>query len=452
MKPLHLFATVLLSAVSLTGYGQDDQMASNAQQNIVTDQSLLNAIAPYNDDVRNDILTATQYPGVLANLAQIREQSSAGFQQVIQNYSQKKQGWFYEVSRYPDLMHRLATLPRKTSREAIDGMTANVDPAPELKEAAWKLYNNHHNDLVKVDNLNEQAASAFQSMIAQLDPEAQQAFKTLEEMPDVLSLLNDHSDLVSRLGERFKDNPADVQNDLATIHDKLEAQNKEELAAYQDELKQNPQAMQELSQASREYAAQGGYSYPAPTGDKVVNYGSPYSYWFGYPYWYGSPMWYPGLYGYGSGIYFGMGGYPMVYAMPSLGFSRWFFGGAYRYYPHLYRQYDHYYHTVAPRRYMYSPRTAFMGSAARHFNPSVGARSYLFDRGQSFRNAPRSVAPRSVAPRSVDAQSFRSMPRGNAFSAPSRSYGSFGGRTINGGGGGFSRGGFSGGGFRGGRR
>jgi hypothetical protein len=442
MKPLHLFATVLLSAASLTGYGQDDQMVSNAQQNIVTDQSLLKAIAPYNDDVRNDILVATQYPDVLAKLAQIRENSSAGFQQIIQNYPQKKQSWFYEVSRYPDLMHRLATLPRKTSHEAIDGVLANVNPTPELKEAAWKLYNNHHTDLVKIDNLNEQAGTSFQSMIALLNPDAQQAFKTLEEMPDVLSLLNDHSDLVMRLGERFKDNPADVRNDLADIHDKIEAQNKEELATYQDELKQNPQAMQELSQASQEYASQGGYSYPAPTGDKVVNYGSPYSYWFGYPYWYGSAMWYPGMYGYGSGFYSGLGGNPMVYAMPSLGFSSWFFGGAYRYYPHLYRQYGQYYRTVAPRHYGYSPRTAFIGSAARHFSPAAGTRSYLYDRGQSFRSAPRSA----------NAQGFRSVPRGGGFTAPSRSYGSFGGRTFNGGGGGFSRGGFGGGGFRGGRR
>ncbi len=440
MKPLHLFATILLSAASLTGYGQDDQMVSNAQQNIVTDQSLLKAIASYDDGVRNDILVATQYPDVLVKLAQIREKSSTGFQQIIQNYAQKKQGWFYEVSRYPELMHKLATLPRKTSREAIDGMLANVNPTPELKEAAWKLYNNHHNDLVKVDNLNEEASDAFQGMIALLNPDAQEAFKTLEEMPDVLSLLNDHAYLVARLGERFKDNPADVRNDLGNIHDQIEAQNKEQLAAYQDELKQNPQAMQELSQASQEYASHGGYSYPAPTGDKVVNYGSPYSYWFGYPYWYGSPMWYPGLYGYGSGFYFGMGGYPMVYAMPSLGFSRWFFGGAYRYYPHLYRQYDHYYRTIAPRHYGYSPRTAFIGSAARHFSPAAGTRSYLFDRGQAMRSVPRS------------SQSYRPMTRSNSFSAPSRSYGSFGGRTFNGGGGGFSRGGFSGGGFRGGRR
>ena len=442
MKPLHLFATILLSAASLTSYGQDDQMVSNAQQNIVTDQSLLKAIAPYDDGVRNDILVATQYPDVLAKLAQIREKSSAGFQQIIQNYAQKKQGWFYEVSRYPDLMHKLAILPRKTSRETIDGMLANVNPSPELKEAAWKLYNNHHSDLLKVDNLNEEAGASFQSMIALLNPDAQQAFRTLEEMPDVLSLLNDHSDLVTRLGERFKDSPADVRNDLATIHEQIEAQNKDELATYQDELKQNPQAMQELSQASQEYASQGGYSYTAPTADKAVNYGSPYSYWFGYPYWYGSPMWYPGLYGYGSGFYLGLGGYPMVYAMPSLGFSRWFFGGAYRYYPHLYRQYGNYYRTIAPRHYAYSPRTAFIGSAARHFNPSVGSRSYLFDRGQSFRTAPRAA----------NAQGYRSMPRSNSFSAPSRSYGSFGGRTFNGGGGGFSRGGFSGGGFRGGRR
>ena len=442
MKPLHFFATVMLSAASLTGYGQDDQMVSNAPQNIVTDQSLLKVIAPYNDDVRNDILVATQYPDMLAKLAGIREQSSTGFQQVIQGYPQKKQGWFYEITRYPDLMHKLAAAPRKTSREQIEAMLPNR--TPELKEAAWKLYNNHHTDLVQVDNLNEQAGTAFRQMIATLDPDAQNAFKTLEEMPDVLSILNDHSDLTAKLGERFRNDPGQVRGDLPNVHDQLEAENKEQLASYQDELKQNPQAMQELGQASQEYATQGGYSYPAPTGDKVVNYGNPYSYWFGYPSWYGSAMWYPGMYGYGSGFYFGLGGYPMVYALPSLGFSRWFFGGAYRYYPHLYRQYDHYYrYSVAPRHYAYSPRAAFIGSAARHFNPSANARGNNWDRSGAVRSSQR-FAPSG---------SYRPMTRSNSFqSAPSRS---FSGRSFNGGGfsgGGFSRGGFGGGGFRGGRR
>lgn len=441
MKPLHFFATILLSAASFTGYGQDDQMVSNAPQNIVTDQSLLKVIAPYSDEIRNDILVATQYPETLARLARIREQSSAGFQQIIQNYSQKKQGWFYEITRYPDLMHKLATMPRRTDKDQIEAMLPNQ--TPELKEAAWKLYNNHHGDLVQVDNLNEQASAQFQQMIATLDPTGQEAFKTLEEMPDVLSILNDHSDLTARLGERFRTDPGQVREDLAQVHDQLEAENKEQLAAYTDELKQNPQAMQELSQASQQYATQGGYSYPAPTGDKVVNYGSPYSYWFGYPYWYGSPMWYPGMYGYGSGFYFGMGGYPVVYALPSLGFSRWFFGGAYRYYPNLYRQYDHYYrYNVAPRHYGYSPRSAFIGSAARHFNPSVSVRSgYGWNRSGEMRSAQR-FAPSGSRP----------MMRSNTYqSAPSRSYG---GRSYGGGfgGGGFSRGSFGGGSFRGGRR
>lgn len=437
MKPLHFFATVLLSAASLTGYGQDDQMVSNAPQNIVTDQSLLKVIAPFSYDVRNDILVATQYPDMLAKLATIREKSSTGFQQVIQGYPQKKQGWFYEITRYPDLMHKLATAPRKTSKDQIEAMLPNQ--TPELKEAAWKLYNNHHSDLVQVDNLNEQAGTAFRQMIATLDPNAQNAFKTLEEMPDVLSILNDHSDLTAKLGERFRNDPGQVREDLANVHDQLETENKEQLASYQDELKQNPQAMQELSQASQEYATQGGYSYPAPTGDKVVNYGNPYSYWFGYPSWYGSAMWYPGMYGYGSGFYFGLGGYPMVYALPSLGFSRWFFGGAYRYYPHLYRQYDHYYrYSVAPRHYAYSPRTAFIGSAARHFNPAANARGNNWNGSGAVRSSQR-FAPSG---------GYRPMTRSNSFqSAPSRS---FRGRSFNGGG--FSRGSFGGGGFRGGRR
>ena len=158
------FATAILGAGSLAGYAQDfpngygNQQSSN-QQIDLTDQSLLQAIAPYNEDVRNDILIASQYPDVLQKLGQVRDQTTQAFQQTIQDYPQKKQNWFYEISRYPDLMDKLAKLPRRQSREQIESMLTN--PTPELKEAAWKLYDNHHRDLVTINNLNQQALSSF---------------------------------------------------------------------------------------------------------------------------------------------------------------------------------------------------------------------------------------------------------------------------------------------------
>ncbi|WP_221393059.1 hypothetical protein [Dyadobacter sp. NIV53] len=345
-------------------------------------------------------------------------------------------------------MDKLATMPRKQSKNNIEALLNN--PSPELKEAAWKLYDKHHNDLVTVNNLNQQAVGSFQNLIQLLNPDAKQAFKTLQEMPDVLSLLNDHIDITTELGQNFKNDPSGVSQQIAEVHDQQENQNKQDLANYRDELSQDPQALQELAQASQQYANTGGYSYPAPAQTQVINYGSPYSYWFGYPSWYNSPMWYPGAFGYGSGIYFGLGGYPSIYGLPSLGFSNWFFGGAYRRYPNLYRQYGRYYNSYGSRGGYASPaRSAFMGTASRHFVPNINGRSGGFINNQAYRQSSRSY---SVAPRqnSYGGNGGHSYSPSNGGGARSYSSPSYGGRSM---GGGFSRGGgggFGGGGSRGG--
>jgi hypothetical protein len=421
-----------------------DDMYANRQVN-VTDESLMKAIAPYDEDIRNDILTATQYPDVLQKASQIRDNTSRAFQRTIQDYPQKKQNWFYEVSRYPDLMDKLASMPRRTSKSEIEAMLP-ASATPELKEAAWKLYDNHQNDLIKVASLNQDATIAFQNLIRPLGPTARNAFKSLEQMPDVLSLLNDHIDITARIGERYQNDPASVNRQLADIRDQLDDQNKQDQAAYRDQLAQDPQALQELDRASQDYASTGGYSYPAPTGDRVVNYGSPYSYWFGYPSWYGSPMWYPGAFGYGAGIYLGLGGYSSFYGFPSYGFSRWFYGGAYRYYPNLYRRYDYIYRNrIAGGRYNYYPnRSMYQGSTGRYYNPRISGGSSGFNNNQAYRQQTPTQSYR-VAPRNY---SYNNRSNSGSYSRPSYGGSSFGGRS-----GGFSGGGgFHGGGGRGGRR
>jgi hypothetical protein len=461
-----ILVTAILVTASLAGYGQGDQdndqqqyhnQQPNGNAGRQAEQSITPMVAQYDEEVRSHILVATQYPEVLQKLAQIRDNTSRSFQETIQGYSQKKQNWFYEISRYPGLMHDLATLPRKQSQEQINGLVANIPNASEdLKEAAWKLYKNHYSELVAVDNLNQEAISAFEEMVRPLNSDAQNAFRALQDMPDVLSILNDHSDLTARLGEKFRDDPDGTRQELAELHNKQEAESKQDLANYQRDLSQDPQAQQEYNQAQQEYAsAQKGYSYPAPTGDKVVNiYTNPYPYWFGYPYWYGSPVWYPRAYGFGGGLYYGMG----LYGYPSFGFSTWFFNGGYRRYPHLYRTYGNYYRNnyLSRGRYL-SPRSyGFSGAAERHYSTGRGYTrpNYLSSPGRMYNQASGRIynLNRGNSQGRTYSQGFRSVP-----SYGSRSYGG-GSRSFSPSyGGGFSRGGgysrgYSGGGVRGGGR
>ncbi|WP_338876679.1 hypothetical protein WBJ53_13580 [Spirosoma sp. SC4-14] len=456
MKTLFLNtpAKSLLLTVGLLvgGYQLAVAQAPDAgQQSIVnTDKTIVPAIAPYRDDVRRSILLVSAQPLVLDKLAQQRQASQQAFTTLIQSYGQNKQSWFYTLSRYPDLMHTLATLPAGSSESSVNALT-NTLPA-DLQEAAWKLYRHHNNDLVEVDNLNQRAQQNFEELIAPLDVSTQTAFRQLIDMPDVLSQLTDHLDLTTQLGEAYMANPDQVTKDLTALHDSLDVQNQQELADYQNQLNNDPQARQELQQAGQAYAQANGYNTGINPNPAWVNssyyYQNPYSFWFGYPYWYGSPMWYPGAWWYNTGFYYGLGGNMVVFGLPSFGFSNWFFGRGYYNYPHLYNRFNTYYsRNIGAHRFWAPANAGFMTAARRAFAPTAGFNNargnWLTNAGQYHRPQNWSAPSRGTV--------VRPNMNANAGGYHMQAWG--GARTYNGGGfrsGGFSGGGFHGGGFGGG--
>jgi len=363
----------MVSVIGVLFLASTIQVSAQSSQ-LETDQGIAASIAPYDADVRLAILKASEYPEVLTQLQKNQSQSVASFQKTIGGFSKKKQTWFYTLTRYPDLMHTLATLPDKQSESVVYKLLPNQDP--DLQEAAWELYHKDKKDLVNVDNIDVVAQREFERTIQHLNEPARVAFQKLATLPDVLTLLTNNVDLTIRLGENYGNNPTRMINHLTALHDSLEVQNQYEAAAFKKQMADDPQAMNELSQASNAYANSNGYdasnqNYSSnPYYNSNPNYyGNPYSYWFGYPSWYATPSWYPGGFGYNSGFYFGVGGLGL-YGFPSYGFSNWFYnGGYYRHYPSLYRQFGNYYHgNVGSNRVMGSVNRGFMGVAHNHYN------------------------------------------------------------------------------------
>ena len=423
---------VLLLASTLLAFGQMGQLE--------TDQGVDASIAPYNADVRQAILEASKYPGTLTELQKNQNQAVASFHDMISGFDQKKQGWFYTITRYPDLMHTLATLPNKQDKEAVYKLLPNQDA--DLKEAAWKLYDTRKKDLIKLDNINIAAQQDFDKTIQSLNAPAKAAFQKLSIMPDVLTLLTNNIDLTTRLGEHYKSNPSELNDRLAAIHDSLNVQNQYEVAGYKKQMADDPKAQEELSQAAKDYANENGYDVPAQQNDDADNenyYANPYSYWFGYPDWYSSPLWYPGSFWFDTGLYFGVGGYG-IWGMPGFGFSDWFFnGGHYNHYPNLYRQFGNYYRgNIAENRVMGSANHGFMGVANTHFNAKGGNRLNRLTSPSSYRRA-------NGQPNQTNRQSGT---RVNANSYHGQSWSSYGGRDNSVRGGGFRGGGGSRGGGR----
>jgi hypothetical protein len=443
-------ATALMLGLGLLFAQGQSTLAQTPEDNrpsAFSDSTLVSAIAPYRDDVRHSILLASQQPQVLTRIAQQQGSSQDAFINLIQSFGQTKQGWFYDIARFPDVMHTLATLPANTSQSSVQAATKAL-PA-DLQETAWKLYRHHHADLVQVDNLNQQAGQAFDSLIAPLDLPTQAAFRQLIGMPDVMSLLTQQIDKTAQLGQAFQADPAGVTQNLNTLHDNVAAQNQQEMAEYQRELDQDPQARQELQRAGQDYARANGYNTginPNPAWpNNTYDYQNPYSFWFGYPGWYGAPLWYPSAWGYGAGFAYGLGGNFMLYGLPSIGFSNWFFNGGYYAYPHLYNRFNTYYgRTIGQHRYWNPGNSDFMSAAHRAFNPAYtvsGGRANGFSGARPYVRTNSGIRMASPLSR---------YPNANAGAGRMQSWGgaSYGGMRSFGGAGGFH----GGGGFRGGRR
>lgn len=395
-----------------------------------TDKGIVASIAPYNVDVRQAILQASQYPQILTQLQKSQAQTIESFQSMIGSFRQTKQAWFYTLTRYPDLMHSLAILPKKQNKEDVYRLLPNQDP--DLQKAAWQLYCHEKEDLVKVDNIKISAQQEFEKIIQNLDVSSIAAFQKLSTMPDVLTLMTNNIELTSKLGNQFRENPMQLNEQLTVLHDSLNVQNQYEIATFKKQLEENPQAMQEMGQAAKDYASANGYN--LPTQQNYNNYpsnyyGNPYSYWFGYPSWYGSPMWYPGGFGFNSGFYSGIGGFG-IYGFPSYGFSNWFFNlGYYNRYPNLYRQFGNYYHgNISGHRVMGSVNNGFMGAANHHYTPNGGNRLNYLTSPSGYSRQGRQTY-----------QNNSNTTHSNANTYHTQSWGSYGGRG-NAVGGGNSRG------------
>src|SRR6185295_16781411 len=103
-------------------------MAFAQSGKLETSEGLNDAVASYDANVRQSILVASQYPSVLLQLQKSQDQTMASFQKMISKFRQQKQEWFYTVTRYPELMHQLATLPAKQTKEEVYKLLPNKDP------------------------------------------------------------------------------------------------------------------------------------------------------------------------------------------------------------------------------------------------------------------------------------------------------------------------------------
>jgi hypothetical protein len=161
------------------------------------------------------------------------------------------------------------------------------------------------------------------------------------------------------------------------------------------------------------------------------------SFWFGYPDSYGSPLWYPSAWGYGTGFAYGLGGNFMLFGLPSIGFSNWFFNRGYYAYPHLYNRFNTYYGSVIGQHRYWAPgKSGFMSAAHRTFSPIYtlnGVRANGFSTNRSYIRTNSGIRMASPLSRYPNAGADRMQSWGGNSYGGMRSFGEAGG--FHGGGG-----------------
>ncbi len=408
------------------------------------DQDIVASIAPYPADVREAILNVSQYPQQIVKIERIQARTSQSFQDRVASYTREEQEKYYELARYPDLIHQLVTGPPKTLEQVKPDLTSYPK---DVADAVTALFPMHLADLQAMDKIYQTSQEALNKITDGLPADAQADFKKVIGMPEVMSLLTERIDLVVSLGEAYKEDPAGTKEKLDVQSAEINAQNQKDLDDYKKQVESDPQMQEEMKKSSQEfadsYSANGedqgpsdaviNQGQPQPT---VVNnyYGSnynpnPYPYWFGYPYWYSYPMWYPYPLYYHTGFYVGAGGGLVVVGLPSRAYSGWFFNYGYRRYPHYYNYCNNFY--SAHRTYVNhtSVYRGFHSNMNRHFSSvnreaSSNRNANHINNGRSSTVNHTSPVNRTVAP-THNSNNFRNSINTNRNNFSQRSFSNF---------------------------
>lgn len=328
--------TAILLSMAITG--------ANAQQ--VTahapwtkeDSAAINALALYPDSVRLQIFQACEYPAIVVNVATLQKNSSAAFVNLLSSYPKAEQEDIYNMTRYPNLISKIVNGGKK-SKEDMDAILAGYPN--EIHDVAFKYGQNNYDLLKSINDLQNETNQQFSLIISSYPPDVQKTFTNLLQLPEVLSLLNDHLSLTVRVGDHFKRDPQWVMRKSDSTALAEARRNAEELKEWKQTIQQDTSAQRELKEAANTYADSNGYKkkdVDAPLDSNVVNNYSvyPYSYWFGYPAWYPYAYWYPYPYWYDWGFYYGPYGDMVIFGFPSFYFLNWYF-----YYPFYWHRYPH---------------------------------------------------------------------------------------------------------------
>ena len=350
---LNLLTWLMMTAAMALPLHSNAQSEDKNQllQMIEDDRATVEAIAGYDEKIQNHILQVAQTPEVLDKLEELQKRSQNQFKLIIQDYDRDAQTAFYDLARYPNLITELVS-SGKPSESEVDRIVSNYPV--DIHETAKKNARMYFDVLLRIDQLNNEIDRAFKEYLEPYNPQTRESVSALLAYPEIVSTLVEDKDFTALLGTVYLEDPDWVVSQLEQISQDLAKQNKEDLNAYKAQIESDPEAYNEMLDASEKFAketnnARNNDEDSDPVVEvRVIN---SYPYWFGYPYWYTDPVWRPYPVYYHTGFYRNHFGNVVFIGLPSFHFIHWQTYYHPSLFPHLSYNYYNYYENHYVRRY-----------------------------------------------------------------------------------------------------
>ncbi|MDZ4703721.1 MAG: hypothetical protein SH848_07315 [Saprospiraceae bacterium] len=335
---ISIASLILFAGISTCAYAQTDKelLAKIVEEN----QKAVDALVLYPAETRQDILEVALYPEALIKLENMQASTGAAFKKAVEPYSKETQEIVWDMTRYPGLVRRIAR-ESGGSKAGIDRVLTGYPE--EIHNKALRAGMDHFGVLKQIDELNQAAESAFETMISAYPTKTKAALHRLLELPEVLSLLTENIRLTILAGDLYRKEPAWVLHQADSLNLVVARRNAQEVEDWKKSLEENPQAKEALMAAAQTYAEETGYDddlydndlYDGDVYDEgqyerpvriVERHYHHYPYWFGYPSWYDYPRWRPYPWWWDWGFYYpGSVRTIVVIGLPSYHFTNWYF-------------------------------------------------------------------------------------------------------------------------------
>jgi len=326
-------------------------------QMIEDDRTTIDAIAGCDRKIQRHIFIVAKTPELLNKIEELQERSQNQFKTIISNYDREAQSAFYDIARYPNLISDLVSNGKPSVSEADRIISGYPD---DIHETANNYALKYWGVLLNIDRLNIEIDRAFKYALEPYSPQTSESVNVLIGYPEIVSALVEDKPFTKLMGETYVEDPDWIRDLVARVSQEIADRNKDDLEAYKNQIQSDPEAYNEMLEASEKFARENNeVRYLENSADPVVDVRviRSYPYWYGYPYWYSYPYWRPRPLYYHTGFYRNHFGNIVFIGLPSFHFLSWQSHYHPKLFPHLSYNYYSYYQRHYINRYRESPRT-----------------------------------------------------------------------------------------------